>query len=434
MESTINQNKSKSGNTLFQERIRSASMARRILPYRPLPATETTSILSRLLGQEATTTDRVIYVHIPFCKHICPFCIYSKQIPESAETVKAYCETLLKQIQSVSSTVWAKSAPFKAVFFGGGTPTFLPAEQLTAIVSSIKKHYPLTPDCEITVESTISEITPEYCSKMKEAGVNRISLGVQSFNTEIRKKLGRAANTEKILEALNTIKESGFSNIAIDLIYMLEGQTMETWKRDLQLLASSPITGCSVYPLIANPGSITTKPTENTEQEYNYFIEADRFLPGLKGWKRFTPVQYGHEKKGTAKYVTSHGHNPDMLAFGAGSGGRIQNRMYLQSNKLNDFIANGNDFVHAPMVAMQIDPLFLKLRKIFTLSEAMYLAQSDFEELKDFFREDVSGLIASGLVEEAEAHYTLTETGRFWAGNISTLFSGQIAKLIKGQQ
>jgi coproporphyrinogen III oxidase-like Fe-S oxidoreductase len=106
--------------------------------------------------------------------------------------------------------------------------------------------------------------------------------------------------------------------------------------------------------------------------------------------------------------------------------------MYLQSNKLNDFIANGNDFVHAPMVTMQIDPLFLKLRKIFALSEAMYLARSDFEELKDFFEEDVSGLVARGLVEEAEAHFALTETGRFWAGNISTLFSGHIAKIIKG--
>jgi coproporphyrinogen III oxidase-like Fe-S oxidoreductase len=84
-------------------------------------------------------------------------------------------------------------------------------------------------------------------------------------------------------------------------------------------------------------------------------------------------------------------------------------------------------------VTMQIDPLFLKLRKIFTLSEAMYLARSDFEELKDFFGKDVNGLVARESVEEAEAHDALTETGRFWAGNISTLFSRQIAKLIKGQ-
>jgi anaerobilin synthase len=434
MNSPINPNENKPGNPLFQERIKSASMARRVLPYRPLPSAETPGLLSRLLGQEAATTDRVIYVHIPFCKSLCPFCIYSKQIAESGETMKAYSKTLVKQIQSVSATVWSQSAPFEAVFFGGGTPTALSAGQLTAIVRSIKKHYPLTPDCEITVESTISEITPELCAELKEAGVNRISLGVQSFNTEIRKSLGRKASTEDIQKALHTLKESGFSNIAIDLIYMLEGQTMETWRNDLQLLAGSPITGCSVYPLIANPGSITTKPIENTEHEYNYFIEADNFLPGLKGWERFTPVQYGHEKKGTAKYVTSHGQNSDLLAFGAGSGGRIQNKMYLQSNKLNDFIANGNDFVHAPMFAMQIDPLFLKLRKIFPLSEAMYLAKTDFEELRDCFGEDVSGLIASGLIEQQETHYSLTETGRFWAGNISTLFSGQIAKLIKGQQ
>ncbi len=428
MESTINQNKSKSGNTLFQERIRSASMARRILPYRPLPATETTSILSRLLGQEATTTDRVIYVHIPFCKHICPFCIYSKQIPESAETVKAYCETLLKQIQSVSSTVWAKSAPFKAVFFGGGTPTFLPAEQLTAIVSSIKKHYPLTPDCEITVESTISEITPEYCSKMKEAGVNRISLGVQSFNTEIRKKLGRAANTEKILEALNTIKESGFSNIAIDLIYMLEGQTMETWKRDLQLLAGAPITGCSVYPLITIPGS--SKVSEDLKQEYRYFSEADRFLAELGGWQRFTPVQYGHSVNGTANYVTSHGKNADLLAFGAGAGGRIQNFMYLQNNNAEAFIKTGSDLAAAPMIGMKIDEQFLHLRNIYGLSEGLQLKKSEFEPLAGDFSKTVQSLIEQGFAESISGGFRLTHLGRFWAANISALFSEEIKRIL----
>jgi len=428
MESTINQNKSKSGNTLFQERIRSASMARRILPYRPLPATETTSILSRLLGQEATTTDRVIYVHIPFCKHICPFCIYSKQIPESAETVKAYCETLLKQIQSVSSTVWAKSAPFKAVFFGGGTPTFLPAEQLTAIVSSIKKHYPLTPDCEITVESTISEITPEYCSKMKEAGVNRISLGVQSFNTEIRKKLGRAANTEKILEALNTIKESGFSNIAIDLIYMLEGQTMETWKRDLQLLASSPITGCSVYPLITIPGS--SKVSEDLKQEYRYFSEADKFLAELNGWQRFTPVQYGHSVNGTAKYVTSHGKSADSLAFGAGAGGRIQNFMYLQNNTAEAFIKTGSDLAAAPMIGMKIDEQFLRLRNIYGLSEGLQLKKSEFEPLAGDFSRTVQLFIEQGFAESSSGGFGLTQLGRFWAANISALFSEEIKRIL----
>ncbi len=430
MESAINQDKNKPGNPPFHERIRSAAMARRILPFRPVQGDKTSNLWATLFQQEAASSDRVIYLHIPFCKHICPFCIYSKQIPENGETVKAYCETLLKQIQSVSSTVWAKSAPLKAVFFGGGTPTFLPAEQLTAIVRSIKKHYPLTPDCEITVESTISEITPEYCSEMKEAGVNRISLGVQSFNTEIRKKLGRAANTEKILEALNTIKQSGFSNITIDLIYMLEGQTMETWRNDLQLLAEAPITGCSVYPLIAKPGSSNTKTHANPELEYKYFIEADNFIPRLEGWQRFTPVQYGHSVNGNAIYVSSHGQNADLLAFGAGSGGRIQNYMYLQNSTAEEFIKNGTDLPESQMITMNIDERFLGLRKIYGLSEGLRLNKTDYEPISGKFDEVLNSLINQDLVTEKNEFYQLTQSGRFWAGNISALFSERIKHLL----
>lgn len=415
---------------LFDSRIRSANQARHILPYKPVTEPERSQLLESLLQEDTTLNDRVIYVHIPFCKTLCPFCIYSKQKMDSEETVKTYCETLIKQIENVSATDWVQSAPFKAVFLGGGTPTAIPAEQLTAIIHAIKKHYPLTPGCEITVESTISEITTELCLNMKEAGVNRISLGVQSFNTEIRKNLGRAANTEKIIGALDTIKESGFSNIAIDLIYMLRGQTMETWRNDLQLLSGAPITGCSVYPLITKPGSL--KVPENLDQEYHYFAEADSFLAELNGWKRFTPVQYGHVQYGNAKYVTSHGQNADMLAFGTGAGGRIHNFMYLQGTAVNEFVTNGQNLTKAPMIGMVIDERFLEFREIFGLSERMHLEKNESGIAKKHFGDIIENLIHAGLVDEDENSWFLTKTGRFWAANISALFSERIKGILTG--
>ena len=415
---------------IFNNRMRSANQARHLLPYKPFPHTERPHLLKSLFQNNSTLNDRVIYVHIPFCKSLCPFCIYSKQKMDYRETINAYCDTLLKQIQNVSASVWAQSAPFKAIFLGGGTPTAIPAEQLTEIIRNIKKYYPLTPDCEITVESTVSEITSELCAKLKYAGVNRISMGVQSFNTKIRKKLGRISNTEKILEALDTIKKSGFNNIAIDLIYMLEGQTMETWRNDLQLLSGAPINGCSVYPLITKPGNL--KVPENLEQEYHFFAEADNFLAELNGWKRFTPVQYGHNKNGNARYVTSHGQNADMLAFGTGAGGRIHNFMYLQGTAVNEFIKNGQNLTKAPMIGMVIDEKFLEFREIFGLSERMQLEKNGNVMAKQYFGDIIEDLIHAELVVEDENNWLLTKTGRFWAANISTLFSGRIAKLING--
>src|SRR6056297_322620 len=118
----------------FDQRIRSSRKARMILPFTKIPDEEKSVHLNSLFEKEPATSERVIYVHIPFCKSLCPFCIYNKQIPESGEKVKAYSETVIKQIQSVSATVWAQSAPFKAIFIGGGTPTAIPVEQLTAII------------------------------------------------------------------------------------------------------------------------------------------------------------------------------------------------------------------------------------------------------------------------------------------------------------
>ncbi len=90
-----------------------------------------------------------------------------------------------------------------------------------------------------------------------------------------------------------------------------------------------------------------------------FFWEADRFLAELNGWKRFTPVQYGHFKNGNARYVTSHGQNADLLCFGAGSGGRILNYMYLQNSSAEEFIKNGADLSKSSLIAMRIDERFL---------------------------------------------------------------------------
>ena len=141
--------------SLFENRIRSSAQARRILPFNRFEKQDSELFLDSFLKSPASTGDRVIYIHIPFCKSICPFCIYSKQKTENVKTMAAYCKTLIKQIESVASSVWAQSAPFKAIFFGGGTPTALPVNYLTEIIATLKKNYPLTAGCEITVESTI---------------------------------------------------------------------------------------------------------------------------------------------------------------------------------------------------------------------------------------------------------------------------------------
>ena len=124
---------------IFSQRIRSASLARRTLPYKPVATGKKHACLDALLRQHSATGNRVIYVHVPFCKTICDFCIYTKQVAENEKTKADWSNTLLEQIKSVSVTKWAQSAPFQAIYFGGGTPTAIPVKKLTEIIQTLKK-------------------------------------------------------------------------------------------------------------------------------------------------------------------------------------------------------------------------------------------------------------------------------------------------------
>lgn len=224
---------------IFDTRIRSANIARRNLPYVKVSENDKQHMVNSLFGRATQNPNRLIYIHIPFCRHICPFCIYQKQKTDDINLISDYFDVLIRQIQTLSSTTWADSASFKAVYFGGGTPTSVPVEYLELILNELKKRYRLADDCEITIESTITDINPAMVSRLKSAGVNRISLGVQSFNSQAREKLGRRATQEQIAETVrfNTdIGKTGKQFMCVD-----KGKMLMCWHLDRVRLAGSAL-------------------------------------------------------------------------------------------------------------------------------------------------------------------------------------------------
>ncbi len=228
---------------IFNKRVRSAHLARRSLPFKPVAGNNKYNRLSEAFSKQPVCSERVIYINIPFCNKICSFCIYGKELLDKDSKWEEYFSMLHKQITSLADTKWARYLPFSAVYFGGGTPTVVPCNSIIKILELIKENCSLAGDCEITVESTISDIDGEYISKLKDAGVNRISLGVQSFCTSLRKKIGRNADKEEVMRTIEMVKNSGINDICIDLIYNLDGQDNETWLEDLELAKDNP---CSV--------------------------------------------------------------------------------------------------------------------------------------------------------------------------------------------
>jgi oxygen-independent coproporphyrinogen-3 oxidase len=416
----------------FKTRFKSPTQARRALPFRPLPASGMAKIFQSILNQPAQNPERLLYIHIPFCSKTCSFCIYNRYANLPEHIITSYVETIINQIRSAAKTPWVQAAPFKAVYFGGGTPTAIPSKDLVRIVDSINLYIPLANGCEITVESTISNISSSLVKSLAEAGVNRISLGVQTFDNTIRESLGRESNRETIATKIRTISQGGISNICIDLIYGLPNQTIESWTADLEIVQQLPITGCSVYPLVSKPNGQGTSTEIDIDLEYKLFAAAHTTLNSIDGWQQFTPVQYGHSTYGKAIYVSGHGQNADMLALGAGAGGRINTHTYFTNPNVEEFLECKANFAQTPKIMMSIDKEFLNLSKVFTLSEGLRLSKQHYQKLKGIFGSDFDYLKEQGLIFEINESLQLSPTGCFWAANISDVFAQRIGKVLQG--
>ena len=186
-----------------------------------------------------------IYVHIPFCARRCIYCGFFSTMRENeaARYVHALCHELTLRKD------YLDGAPVKTVYFGGGTPSRLTPEQIGQVIDCISTTYGLDNLEELTVECNPDDITPQYISALRTLGVNRISMGVQTFNVELLSFLHRRHTTTQALEAVRICRESGITNISIDLMYGLPGQTLEMFKNDLKIALSTNVQHISSYCL-----------------------------------------------------------------------------------------------------------------------------------------------------------------------------------------
>jgi len=412
--------KNKSPWDYFQNRIRSVAELKRLLPLQPIEQKEFKSELNN----PAPNKKRCIYIHIPFCTKSCSFCGYYKCIQPEKQTVENYVSALKKQMKYLSEKQWVKSAPFTAVYFGGGTPTSLPVHFFQDLLNTVFEKFRLTENCEVTLESTISELGEDYLELISQSGVNRISLGVQSFHEKIRGNYSRQSNYNDITAKIAGIRESGIKNCCVDLMYNLEGQTTKTWKHDLEIIKETGITGCSLYPLLPFPNAPLVKsgnfPKPSPETEFNCFKMADDFFMALKDWEVITTVQYGHKKHGNARYVEMQAEGADLLALGPGAGGKINGLHYINSFTINDFL-NDNSF---PSEKTRIfcwqtgkESLAQKLkffRKTFLLEKEFLQTFKNKIDTIDFLYENT-------LIEKKERTVQLTQTGKYWAANLMKL-------------
>ena len=190
-----------------------------------------------------------IYIHIPFCKQKCLYCDFVSE-PGCNADMKEYQSALMNEIESTEIKEEVDS-----IFFGGGTPSVYPVEYIEEILGLIESKWKISRKCEITIEVNPGTVDLEKLNKYKEAGINRISMGLQSANDNELKKLGRIHNFSDFVMSYENVRKAGFDNVNIDIMSAIPGQTLDSYKQTLKKVVEMKPEHISSYSLIVEEGT-----------------------------------------------------------------------------------------------------------------------------------------------------------------------------------
>ena len=200
--------------------------------------------------------ESALYIHIPFCDHKCIYCDFYSIITE--DNILPYLNSLKMEIEYYSDP-YSANRVFNSIYFGGGTPSLMQPEYIAEIISTLKSSYNVSDNAEITLETNPGTVNSKKLKSFYNYGINRISIGIQSFNEKELKFLTRIHDNETALKTVHDAAGAGFNNINVDLIFNLPGQTKEIWKSNLSIAVKLPITHISAYSLILERGTILNK-------------------------------------------------------------------------------------------------------------------------------------------------------------------------------
>lgn len=271
-----------------------------------------------------------LYIHIPFCDHICSYCDFTKLFYNS-KYEKPYLDSLEKEI---SSKVTNKVS---TLYIGGGTPTSLSDEGFERILSFAFKY--LEPGYEFTVEANVENLTEAKLDIMKRCGVNRLSIGVQSTCNSLLKEIGRHHSFEDAQKIVFLAKSKGFSNVNIDLIYGFKNESLNDLNKDLEEFIKLDIDHISIYSLIIEPGSILYNKgykEQNEDDSRKYYDFIVNYLRE-HGYERYEISNFARNKK-YSRHNLTYWHNEEYYGCGLGASGYVNGVRYENTKSLPEYL------------------------------------------------------------------------------------------------
>ena len=365
------------------------------------------------------------YVHIPFCTQICYYCDFSKVFIKN-QPVDSYLEHLLQEFHSYDIQ------KLRTLYIGGGTPTALSAPQLEVLLDGLTKNLDLSVLEELTIEANPGDLDEDKITVLKNSAVNRVSLGVQTFDDKMLKKIGRSHLEKDIYENIDRLKLAGFDNISIDLIYALPGQTMDQVKDNVAKAIALDIPHMSLYSLILENHTVFMNrmrrgklplPKEEVEAEMFEYIIAALVLAGFEHYEISNFSKPGFESRHNLMYWD----NAEYYGIGAGASGYVNGVRYKNHGPIRHYlkaVEEGNARIteeHLTLREQMEEEMFLGLRKKTGVSKARF--EEKFERSFDgLYGEIVRDLVQQGLMQVDGDRVRMTKKGLFLGDTVAERF------------
>lgn len=374
----------------------------------------------------------VAYIHVPFCQTHCLYCgFYNKAYHESDS--RLYADALLAELQMWRERKAVQSTPVHAVYFGGGTPTALEAEDLKRILEGVREALPLANDCEITVEGRLTNFGPRKMEACLEGGANRFSLGVQSFHTSIRQSMGRLGSREDMERGLEQLLSYDQAAVIVDLIYGFPNQTLELWREDIAVAQSLNLDGADCYQLNVyrqtplgrgiEQGKIA--PTADIPLQSAMYAAAVEDMEGAF-YRRLSLSHWARTSRERNLYNLYVKASANCLAFGPGAGGNLGGHFYMNNSNYAEWQQDVRDG-RKPLAFVQSPQRHYFLYR--SVAECMEQGWMDVKGLERRFALPLGQIWEpvlaqwqrAQLLEWHDGRVVLTLAGQFWQVNLTQL-------------
>ena len=368
-----------------------------------------------------------LYLHFPFCISKCPYCDFnSYQLKENSQ-ISSYISALYQEITAYSQKL--KKSKIKTIYLGGGTPTILSGVQIYNILEFCKGKFTIDKKAEITIEANPGTLDGEKIKLLVESGINRLSLGAQSFNNLILKKLGRIHNTQDIVDSYFLARKKGFNNINIDIMFALPDQTTEDLQATLKKAVSLKPDHLSLYNLSIKPGTEYYEdykrnnlklPSE--DEEFDMYNWAINFLKE-NNFEHYEIANFARPHKRSIHNLI-YWQNQPYLGIGAGAYSFIRGYRYMNYENPERYI---KEIMSGKLPIDNGEKLSLRKRMIETIILGLRtkdgIGYKKFKtrfgvNLNDIFSKQINKLINLGLLKKGDSKITLTNKGIFLANTV----------------